>query len=236
MDWSKSSGPITIIREEDEPKSLFFKRRVKRLGIITVVGQIAFGFLSKLISGRSEARRQKIIRDAGAKPEFPENCRLIDVTSVNSGECREALSLVSPDVVMVVGTRIITRETLQCIKAPFINYHPGLTPKYRGMHGGYWTLASGDAENLAVTVHLVDESVDNGDVLYQKKIAMPPGNNIATYHYQMAVEAVSIVVKAVEDAINGRLEPHKVDLPSKQWFHPTLWGYLWTGLDAQGVW
>ena len=205
------------------------------LGIVTVAGQIAFGFLSKFISSRSTALREKIIRDAGAKAEFPENCKLIDVSSVNSEESRLALKSVSPDVVIVVGTRMIGKETLGCVDAPFINYHPGLTPKYRGMHGGYWTLASGDKENLAVTVHLVDERVDTGDVLYQKTISMPPGNNIATYHYHMAVEARSIVVKAVEDAVSGRLESHKVDLPSKQWFHPTIWGYVWTGL-TRGVW
>ncbi len=228
-------GPLTILREEDEPKGLFFRRRVKILGPVAVAGQIAFGVLSKFIAKWSKARRAECFRLAGASQELPENCELIEIPSVNSDECRQALQTISPDVVMVVGTRIIGKKTLQCTNAPFINYHPGLTPKYRGMHGGYWTLASGDAENLAVTVHLVDENVDAGDVLYQQRLAMPPGNNIATYHYHMAVEARSIAVKAIGDALDGKLKPHKVDLPSKQWFHPTLWGYIWTGV-TRGVW
>ena len=84
-------------------------------------------------------------------------------------------------------------------------------------------------------MHLVDENVDTGDVLYQEYCTMPPGNNITTYHYHLAAMARSIAVKAVTDAINGKLRPQKIDLPSKQWYHPTLWGYLWTGA-TRGVW
>ncbi len=228
-------GPITIICEQAEPKGLFLRRRMKKLGAITVAGQVAFSFLSKVISKRSAPRRARIIADADANGDQPANCRIIEVPSVNDPACREALQEVQPDAVMVVGTRIIRKETLDSIDAPFINYHPGITPKYRGMNGAYWTLASGDEANLGVTMHLVDESVDTGDILYQDRCAMPAGNNITTYHHYLATVARPLAVKAVEDAVAGRLKPHKVDLPSRQWYHPTLQGYLWTGL-TQGVW
>jgi len=39
----------------------------------------------------------------------------------------------------------------------------------------------------------------------------------------------------VQDALDGTLKPRRVDLPSKQYFAPTLGSYLWTGL-ARGVW
>jgi hypothetical protein len=64
---------------------------------------------------------------------------------------------------------------------------------------------------------------------------MPPGNNIMSYPYYMAAMARPFAVRAVEDALSGRLQPRKSDLPSRQWFHPTLWGYLWTGLTRR-VW
>ncbi|NNE23914.1 MAG: formyl transferase [Rhizobiales bacterium] len=228
-------GPIIVIREEAEPKGLFLKRRMKRLGVITVAGQVAFSFLSKVISKRSERQRKAIVASAGANTGQPAGCEIIDVVSVNSAACRQALQAIKPDAVMVVGARIIKKETLSCIDAPFINYHPGITPKYRGMNGAYWTLATGDAENLGVTMHLVDESVDTGDVLYQERCAMPPDNNITTYHHVLAVAARPLAVKAIEDAVAGKLIPRKVHLPSFQWYHPTLWGYLWTGITRR-VW
>lgn len=228
-------GPITIIREQAEPKGVFLKRRMKRLGPVTVAGQVAFGVLSKVISKRSAGQRARIIAAAGADDAEPAGCEIIDVVSVNDPACRAALERLRPDAVMVVGTRIIHTDTLSCIAAPFINYHPGLTPKYRGMNGAYWTLAGGDADNLAVTLHLVDASVDTGDVLYQERCTMPPGNNITTYHHYLATLARPLAVKAVEDAVNGTLRPFRPDFASIQWYHPTLWGYLWTGL-SRGVW
>jgi folate-dependent phosphoribosylglycinamide formyltransferase PurN len=228
-------GPFTIIREHAEPKGLFLKRRIRRLGAVTVMGQVAFSFLSKLIAKRSQAKVAQIIADTDSDAAEPTDCTIVDVESVNGPDAIKALQSVNPDVVMVVGTRILKARTLMSIGAPFINYHPGLTPKYRGMNGAYWTLASNDADNLAVTLHLVDEHVDTGGILYQARCTMPPGNNITTYHYQLAAEARPWAVKAVEDALNHRLKPIKSDLPSKQWYHPTLWGYLWTGL-TRGVW
>lgn len=228
-------GPITIIREEAEPKGLFLRRRMRRLGVVTVTGQVLFVILSKFIVLMSRAKRRRIVAEYGANADFPSGCETIEVPSVNSPACREALRAMSPDAVMVVGTRIISGETLGCVEAPFINYHPGLTPQYRGMNGAYWTLVGGDEENLAVTLHLVDKGVDTGDVLYQERVSMPAGNNIMTYHHYMAVMARPFAVKSVEDALSGRLKPRRSDLPSKQWFHPTLWGYLWTGLTRR-VW
>ena len=228
-------GPITIIREQAEPKGLFLKRRMKRLGPITVAGQVAFSFLSKVISKRSEQQRQNIIAASGANADEPENCEIIDVESVNSQACRDHLKRLAPSAVMVVGARIIKSETLNSIDAPFINYHPGITPKYRGMNGAYWTLASADAANLGVTMHLVDESVDTGDVLYQERCEMPAGNNITTYHHYLATVARPLAIQAIEDAITVKLNPRRIDLQSKQWFHPTIWGYVWTGVTRH-VW
>ncbi|WP_257313169.1 hypothetical protein [Geothrix fuzhouensis] len=44
-----------------------------------------------------------------------------------------------------------------------------------------------------------------------------------------------MAVKAIEEALRGELKPFKPSLPSEQFHHPTLCGYLWTGL-TKGVW
>ena len=44
-----------------------------------------------------------------------------------------------------------------------------------------------------------------------------------------------ICVLGVTDALENRLAPITPDMPSKQWYHPTIWEYLATGL-RKGVW
>jgi len=86
-----------------------------------------------------------------------------------------------------------------------------------------------------VTVHLFDEGIDTGGVLYQAKVDFAPNDNIATDQHRQMAAALPLLLSAVEDALKGQLRPRRIKLPSRQWFHPTLWGYLRTGL-AQQVW
>jgi folate-dependent phosphoribosylglycinamide formyltransferase PurN len=69
------------------------------------------------------------------------------------------LKAINPDLVIVNGTRIISKKVLSSINSKFVNIHVGITPKYRGVHGTYWALVNNDVENSGVTVHFVDELI-----------------------------------------------------------------------------
>jgi methionyl-tRNA formyltransferase len=124
---------------------------------------------------------------------------------------------------------------LAAVAAPFINYHAGITPKYRGQHPAYWAQVESDRDNAGVTVHLVDEGVDTGAVLYQEPVSFSPSDNITTYQYVQMVTALPLFVRAIEDALKARLRPQRVDLPSRKWFPPTLAQYLMNGM-RHSVW
>jgi hypothetical protein len=231
----KRFGPVTIIAEERESKLTLIHKRMRRQGVIMVLGQIGFVLFQKLLARRASPRITEIVVEHDLDPEPNTACQLLPVSSVNSMACRAALAMLKPDVVLVIGTRIIGKSTLQGITAPVINFHSGINPKYRGQAGGYWALASGDPDNAGVTVHLVDEGVDTGGVLYQDRFTATPKDNFITYFYIHAAIVRPLVIKAIEDALSGRLRPTKVDLPSRQFYHPTLWFYLRTAW-AKGVW
>lgn len=231
----KFFGPVTIVAEDRESKLTLIRRRMRRQGVVTVLGQIGFVLFQRLLAQKSRKRIGEIIAEYGIDPNPNAACEMVQVGSVNSDACRAALARLKPDVVLVVGTRIIGRETLAAITVPVINFHSGINPKYRGQAGGYWALAMGDPENAGVTVHLVDEGVDTGAVLYQARFKATPSDNFITYFFTQAAIARPLAITAVEDALAARLKPVKVDLPSQQFYHPTFWFYLWTGW-TKGVW
>ena len=206
----------------------FIQRRIKRLGYWVVAGQILFvvlcsKWLGKEVSQRIEAIKQKMNLDDRKE----ESSRIVNVKSVNTEVCREALKEASPRVVIVNGTGIIGKKTLQCTDAIFINTHVGITPEYRGVHGGYWALASDDSENCGVTVHLVDTGIDTGSILYQATIDPEKTDNFKSYIYLQYGTAMPLLKKAVQDALDGTLSPFKKEgANSKLWYHPTLWFYL----------
>jgi hypothetical protein len=228
-------GPVTVIAEERQGKLDLIMKRMKRLGPITVLGQIGFVLLQSLIGKRSNGRINQIIAANNLDPDPNASCTVLPVGSVNAMACRAALAMVKPDVVVVIGTRIIGRQTLDAINVPLINCHSGINPKYRGQAGGYWARAMGDPENAGVTVHLVDKGVDTGAVLFQNRVEATTDDTFSSIYFLQAAAIRPLAVKAVEDALSDSLKPIRVDLPSQQYFHPTLWFYLWTGW-TKGVW
>jgi hypothetical protein len=228
-------GDFPIILERGESQKAFWDRRRLLLGGMKVASMKAARIPIRLNKGGSRAVLHEMIETEQLNPHPPIGLAPIEVETVNDDTTRSLLRSLSPKVVFVVSTRMIGAKTLGCVGAPFINYHSGINPAYRGMYGGYFALAKGDRENFGSTVHLVDRGADTGDILYQARMEPSRRDSFHTYVWRLAAGSREIVIQAVEDALNGDLKPYRVDLPSKQYFPPTFGGYLWTGL-TRGVW
>jgi len=226
---------LKIIVEQPIERATLLRRRIRRLGALHVVGQMAFAVLARGLFYASRGRIGEILEQHQMEPRWPDGCERIEVPSVNSPECVTALARLNPRVVLVIGTRIIDRKTLAAIKAPLINYHAGITPKYRGVHGGYWAKAEGDLENFGVTVHMVDPGIDTGSVLYQARLMPTAADNYATFPYLQLAAVLPLMEQAARDAVAGKLNPQTVSLPSRLWSHPTIWSYIAAGL-RRGAW
>ena len=163
---------VTAIIESPISTWQLLRRRTKKLGISTVFGQVIFIIFSRFQAWLCRKRVQKIERINSMDPSVPEHVVIHNIHSANNEETIGLLRKLAPEVVIVNGKRILSAEILQCIPAIFINTHTGITPKYRGVHGAYWALFRGDASNAGVTVHLVDQGLDTGGVLYQAAIKL----------------------------------------------------------------
>jgi hypothetical protein len=231
----KEFGPVTVILEEPEPRGAFLKRRARKIGWISTGGQFGTMVLVRLGKRLFDKRIDRIVADNGLEPDPKPEHPVIEIGSVNSEAFLETIRRLQPKVVLLNGCRIMRPEILKAIDCPVLNYHAGISPQYRGMNGGYWALASGDAGNFGTTVHLVDPGVDTGDILYQVRTKPAPGDNIMTYAHRLAAASRGICIQAVRDALEAKLQPVKSEGLSRQWYHPTVWQYVWTGL-TKGVW
>ncbi|MEX3009956.1 formyl transferase [Hoeflea sp. TYP-13] len=228
-------GPVTVIHEQPESKAHFLKRRAAKVGYLSTAGQFATMMVSRLSKKVAQQRENEIIGEFGLKVVPAQDQKIITVESANSPDCIAAIAGEKPDVVFLAGCRMLHRKTLEAIEAPVINYHAGINPKYRGMLGGYWARINNDVENFGTTVHLVDEGVDTGAILKQARMKPSPKDSIATYAMLQAAHSREICISAVMDVLEGKTTPISSDLPSKQWFHPPIWSYVWNGA-TRGIW
>lgn len=224
----RAVGVHKIIIEGPVDRRQFLRRRVEKLGLKTVAGQMLFkAMVAKPLELRGRARIRELKRQLDLDDrEIPErDC--IRVSSINAPEAIEHLQALAPAVVVVNGTRIIAKKVLEAIRAPFINMHAGITPLYRGVHGGYWALARGDRGHCGVTVHIVDAGIDTGQILGQALIDPTPEDTFATYPVLQTAAGLPLLVDAVKAALAGTLERKPApDGASRLWSHPTLGQYL----------
>jgi methionyl-tRNA formyltransferase len=231
----KTYGIVTVILEEKEPLKVFLKRRIKKLGIITVLGQIMFQlFIVKTLTLISKKRVDKIIEENELDITEIHQNKISAVTSINSPKTIEIIETLQPDLIVVNGTRIISKKVLNAVKCRLINTHVGITPAYRGVHGAYWALVNNDAKNAGVTVHFVDAGIDTGGIIAQANIQITKDDNFITYPVKQLAEGILILNKAISKYFDDSIivEPEKGN--SQLYYHPTIWQYLYN-LIKKGV-
>lgn len=218
-----------VIIEDNISAIKLIKNRITKLGFFWVFNQIIFQLtISKILKVLSYNRIEELKSKYNLLSSSINDSLLINVSSVNNNDCITALKKINPDVIIVNGTRIISKEVLDCTSAVFINIHVGITPQYRGVHGGYWSLVCDDINNFGVTIHKVDKGIDTGDIIYQKSIKITNQDNYSTYPYLQMGVAIPLIKSALNDFENKNLNTYTKDnVNSNLYYHPTIMGYLY---------
>jgi folate-dependent phosphoribosylglycinamide formyltransferase PurN len=225
---SRFSDVVAVV-ERPVPRMQIARRRAKRLGWLTVSGQMAFvGVGMPFLQWRARGRVAQILENAGLDTTPISDQK--SVQSVNSLETLTLLQGLEPAAIVVNGTRIISSAVLSSVDSTFVNTHAGITPRYRGVHGGYWALRDHRPDLVGTTVHLVDPGIDTGGVLAQGTFESGPDDSMATYPYLHLACGLPLLGDCVQKIVDGGIPKQVESLDESgdstlRW-HPTLWGYL----------
>ncbi len=195
--------------------------RLKKLGAWIVAGQLAFLVIDRLfIRRQSRPIIERLLN--GHDASLPDGrLPVMDVDSVNGAEVSASLTQHQPQVVVVTGTGIIAKRIL-ALAPTFINIHVGITPRYRGVHGGFWAVYEGHPELAGTTIHRVDPGVDTGAIIAQVPITVEPTDTYRTLPVKQYLAALDAISKAVQATLDGKLSTYeRTDLESHQWYSPT---------------
>tara|TARA_B100001173_G_scaffold306681_1_gene313938 strand:+ start:447 stop:1241 length:795 start_codon:yes stop_codon:yes gene_type:complete len=129
--------------------------------------------------------------------ELQKEITLYDVGNINDPRTVEILKENNYKLIYVFGTSIIKTNILSFKNAFFINLHWGWSPEFRG-EGIISALAKKGKKGLGVTIHLIDEKIDSGDLIYRFKPEIDSDDNF-----------YSIGLKLTLLGLNGFLKTHK---------------------------
>lgn len=75
------------------------------------------------------------------------------------------------DYIMLAGfMKVLPKEFVKAFEGRIFNIHPSVLPDYPGLKSIEKAFA--DKKHSGCTVHVVDEGVDTGEILFQKKVAL----------------------------------------------------------------
>ncbi|QDT12272.1 formyl transferase [Planctomycetes bacterium K23_9] len=223
-------GSMSVVMEQGPSRMKMYRRRCKTLGWRVVFGQLCFLLGIVPWMKRCSFKRSRELQDLYQLDITSIPTESVDrVASVNAEDCRQLLARLQPKVVVVNGTRIIGKKTLGCCDATFINTHHGITPTYRGVHGGYWALAEGKPEDVGSTIHLVDEGIDTGGAIRYVHFEIAPNDNFTTYPIHHIGTAIPKIAETVQAILAGQELPREDSSGRRTCLrsHPTVFQYLY---------
>lgn len=108
------------------------------------------------------------------------NIPVIESSSINSPATLRSIRKCDPEYILVIGWSQICHEPFRSIaRVGSIGFHPALLPENRGRAVIPWTILQRQRET-GTTLFWLDEGVDSGDILLQKRLPVDPAETAAT--------------------------------------------------------
>jgi methionyl-tRNA formyltransferase len=105
-----------------------------------------------------------------------------NVDDVNAPAFLDELRRRNVDVVVSLNCpQRLKRPLLSLPAQGCVNVHFGLLPRYRGILPIFHALVNGE-RSFGVTVHYMDEKLDNGDIIAQREVPITPGDSLETLY------------------------------------------------------
>ncbi|HIJ66757.1 MAG TPA: hypothetical protein HPP87_02790 [Planctomycetes bacterium] len=101
--------------------------------------------------------------------------QVIEVETVNGADSVAKLRQLEPDVIIVFGTGRLRADVINACPDGIANLHGGNPAEYRGLDSHLWAIYHRDYENLIVTLHRVNEQLDDGEIILDSPIHIQRG-------------------------------------------------------------
>ncbi len=187
---------------------------------IIFIGTSSFGvsILEKLISlkkdivavvtqpDRPGGRGKKLLSSPIKKLTANTGLNLFQPEDINSDSAAREIARLNPDLIILVAYgQILAGKILQLPTLGCLNIHPSLLPRYRGPAPINWVLIKGEKET-GITFLFMNEKIDAGDIILQKRIDILPGDNYDKLSSRLASESANLLEEVLYSLEKGQYQ------------------------------
>lgn len=209
---AQKADRIAAIFVAKDPRAESLLARIRRWGsVFDTLSFIRYGlrYIGAKLSGAGPA---KVARAHGVPVE--------DVADINAPEFLERLREMGVDLVISVSCpQIFRKELLALPPLGCVNVHAAPLPRYRGMLPTFWVLYEQEPET-AVTVHFMNERLDDGPIILQEAVPIPAGETQANLMRRCKVVGGRLLSRTID-----LLETGEVQTQANPWQEATYYSF-----------
>ena len=144
--------------------------------------------------GREQRIEPSPIKKALAGTKIP----ILQPARIKDRQSIEEISALAPEVIVVMAYgQILPQGVLGIPRVACLNLHASLLPRHRGAAPIQAAIASGDFET-GITVMYMDEGLDTGDILLQRKIDILPTETGGSLHDRLGQIAPDALLESLQ--------------------------------------
>ena len=123
--------------------------------------------------------------------------KILQPENLFDDKLEKLIKKLNPDIGIVVAFKKIPKKIWQIPNYGTFNLHASLLPELRGAAPINWAIAYG-FKYTGVTTFLLNEKIDSGKILLQKKVEIDSIDNYKTLHGKLSEIGSDLVIKTIE--------------------------------------
>jgi len=139
-------------------------------------------------------------------------------SNINSSNVLNIVREEKPDMIIAAYfDQIINKDLLKIPTFGILNIHMSMLPKYRGVKPVFWALNNNES-TTGISIHLMDEGLDTGDIIAQKEISISPEDSMDLLSIKISKIGSRLLIDSVENIFLNRYNLQKQNLSSGSYY------------------
>jgi methionyl-tRNA formyltransferase len=128
----------------------------------------------------------------------------VHVPHHNGDPSVEVLEQLSPEIIVMGGTRILKARVFETASLGALNAHPGLLPEVRGSASVAWSIHR-DVP-IGCTCHFIDAKIDTGPIVGRRTVPVHRGDTYEKLCRATLSLSATLMREALEAHVRGELQ------------------------------
>ena len=126
-------------------------------------------------------------------------------------EVDEFIDSISPDVIITLGSGLVKKEVLDKIQYG-LNFHLGMSPRYRGGAGFFWPIYNMDPERIGASILVLEDNIDGGSIVHHSRPDISVGDSL----HDIAAKTIIKGAKEYSEILHALFDGHElIAIPQK---------------------